>query len=167
MEYYQLCLYNWFMKIEDEIHQKQFRNEHQKATVNLIYTYGWLTTRLKNFLSNYDITLQQFNVLRILRGQHPGSISTSVIRDRMLDRNSDASRIVDRLHRQELVDKQPCPSDRRLVDVRISEKGLKVLENIDKNHVELDNVIGNLTDEEARELNRLLDKARQVSGETE
>ena len=155
------------MKIEDEIHQKQFRNEYQKATINIIYTYGWLTTRLKQFLSNYDITLQQFNVLRILRGQHPGSISTSVIRDRMLDRNSDASRIVDRLHRQGLVDKQPCPSDRRLVDVRISDKGMKLLETIDKKQDELDNLVGNLTEDEVKEFNRLLDKTRRLAGETE
>lgn len=155
------------MKIEDEIHQKQFRNEYQKATVNIIYTYGWLTTRLKQFLNNYDITLQQFNVLRILRGQHPGSISTSVIRDRMLDRNSDASRIVDRLHRQGLVDKQPCPSDRRLVDVKISAKGMKLLETIDKKQDELDNLLGNLTDEEVKEFNRLLDKTRRLAEESE
>lgn len=153
------------MKIEDEIHQKQFRSEHQKATVNLIYTYGWLTTRIREILSRYDITLQQFNVLRILRGQHPGSISTSVIRDRMLDRNSDASRIVDRLHRQELVDKQPCPSDRRLVDVRISEKGMQILESIDKNQNELDNLVGNLEANEVKEFNRLLDKIRRLPGE--
>lgn len=155
------------MKIEDEIHQKQFRNEYQKATINIIYTYGWLTTRLKQFLNNYDITLQQFNVLRILRGQHPGSISTSVIRDRMLDRNSDASRIVDRLHRQGLVDKQPCPSDRRLVDVKISAKGMKLLETIDKKQDELDNLLGNLTDEEVKEFNRLLDKTRRLAEESE
>lgn len=155
------------MKIEDEIHQKQFRNEYQKATINIIYTYGWLTTRLKQFLNNYDITLQQFNVLRILRGQHPGSISTSVIRDRMLDRNSDASRIVDRLHRQGLVDKQPCPSDRRLVDVKISAKGMKLLETIDKKQDELDNLLGNLTDEEVKEFNRLLDKTRRLAEEPE
>jgi DNA-binding MarR family transcriptional regulator len=155
------------MKIEDEIHQKQFRSEHQKATVNLIYTYGWLTTRIREILSRYGVTLQQFNVLRILRGQHPGSISTSVIRDRMLDRNSDASRIVDRLHRQELVDKQPCPSDRRLVDVRISDKGLQLLETIDKNQAEIDNLIGNLDENEVSTFNDLLDKIRRLPGEQE
>jgi DNA-binding MarR family transcriptional regulator len=150
------------MKIEDEIHQKQFRNEHQKAAVNLIYTHSWLTTRIKQFLSRYDITMQQFNVLRILRGQHPGSISTSVIRDRMLDHNSDASRIVDRLHRQELVEKEPCPSDRRLVDVRISEKGMKLLATIDQQQDQIDNYLGSLSEQEARELNHLLDKARDI-----
>lgn len=162
-----MFVYNWFMKIEDEIHQKQFRSDYQKATVNLIYTYGWLTTQLKQILSRFDITLQQFNVLRILRGQHPGSISTSVIRDRMLDRNSDASRIVDRLHRQGLVDKQPCPNDRRLVDVRISDKGLQLLETIDKSQDDIDNIMGNLDEKEVRELNRLLDKTRQLSAEQE
>lgn len=150
------------MKIEEEIHQKQFRNEHQKAAVNLIYTHSWLTTRIKQFLSRHGITMQQFNVLRILRGQHPGSISTSVIRDRMLDHNSDASRIVDRLHRQELVEKEPCPSDRRLVDVRISDKGLKLLNTIDQQQEQIDNFLGMLSEQEARTLNQLLDKARDV-----
>ncbi|EMR01095.1 MarR family winged helix-turn-helix transcriptional regulator [Cesiribacter andamanensis] len=150
------------MKIEDEIHQKHFRNEHQKAAVNLIYTHSWLTTRIKQFLSRFDITMQQFNVLRILRGQHPGSISTSVIRDRMLDHNSDASRIVDRLHRQGLVDKEPCPSDRRLVDVRISDKGMKLLTSIDQQHEQIDNFLGKLSEQDAQELNRLLDKIRDL-----
>ncbi|WP_224996852.1 MarR family winged helix-turn-helix transcriptional regulator [Cesiribacter sp. SM1] len=148
------------MKIEDEIHQKHFRNEHQRAAVNLLYSHSWLTTKIKQFLSEHDITMQQFNVLRILRGQHPESISTSVIRERMLDRNSDASRIVDRLHKQELVDKQPCPSDRRLVDVRISSKGLRLLENIDQRQVEFDSFLSNISEDEARELNRILDKIR-------
>lgn len=154
------------MKIEDEIHQKQFRNEYQRAAINLLYSYSWLTTRIKQFLSQYDITMQQFNVLRILRGQHPESISTSVIRERMLDRNSDASRIVDRLHRQKLVDKQPCPSDRRLVDVRISSKGLKLLETIDQSQQTIEDFLANLSEDEAKELNRLLDKMRQMPGET-
>lgn len=153
------------MKIEEEIHQKHFRNEHQKAAINLIYTHSWLTTRIKQFLSRYDITMQQFNVLRILRGQHPGSISTSVIRDRMLDHNSDASRIVDRLHRQGYVEKEPCPTDRRLVDVRISDRGLKLLNTIDQQQEEIDGILSNLSEQEVQELNRLLDKARNSAEE--
>lgn len=148
------------MRIEEEIHQKNFRNEHQKATINLIYTHNWLTTRHKRFLAEHDVTPQQFNVLRILRGQYPGSISTSAIRERMLDRSSDASRIVERIHKQGLVEKKTSATDKRLVDVKISSKGLKLLEKLDQQTEQMDQILGNLTTEEAMELNRLLDKAR-------
>lgn len=150
------------MRIEEEIHQKKFRNEYQKATVNLIYTNNWLMTKQKRFLGEYGITPQQFNVLRILKGQNPGSISTSAIRERMLDRSSDASRIVDRIHKQGLVEKKVCPTDKRLVDVKISAKGLKLLEEIDKETERMDAVCSKLSVEEAEELNRLLDKLRSI-----
>ena len=153
------------MKIEEEIHQNKFRNEYQKAAINLIYTHNWLTTRLKNFLADHHITLQQYNVLRILRGQHPDSISTSAIRERMLDRSSDASRIVERIHKQGLVEKKTSLADKRLVDVKISNKGLKLLEKIDGITEDLDRILGNLDLEEAVELNRLLDKVRSKEEE--
>lgn len=153
------------MRIEEEIHQKKFRNEFQKAGINIIYTHNWLNTKQKNFFSRYDITPQQFNVLRILRGQHPGSISTSAIRDRMLDRSSDASRIVDRIHKLGLVNKKPCPTDKRLVDVTISDKGLRLLEKIDLTIGEIDRMVGRLSQTEAEELNRLLDKIRSEDQE--
>lgn len=153
------------MKIEEEIHQNKFRNEYQKAAINLIYTHNWLTTHLKNFLAEHSITLQQYNVLRILRGQHPDSISTSAIRERMLDRSSDASRIVERIHKQGLVEKKTSMADKRLVDVRISSKGLKLLEKIDGITEDLDRILGNLELEEAKELNRLLDKVRSKEQE--
>lgn len=151
------------MKIEEEIHQKKFRNEYQKATINIIYTHNWLTTRHKRFLAEHGITPQQYNVLRILRGQYPDSISTSAIRERMLDRSSDASRIVERIHRQNLVEKKVSTIDKRLVDVKISSKGLKLLEKLDQHAEEMDQILGNLRTEEVEELNRLLDKIR--SGE--
>ena len=150
------------MRIEEEIHQKKFRNEYQKATVNLIYTNNWMMTKQKRFLGEYGITPQQYNVLRILKGQNPGSISTSAIRERMLDRSSDASRIVDRIHKQGLVEKKICPTDKRLVDVKISPKGLKLLEEIEKEVEKMDTVFSNLSNEEAAELNRLLDKLRSI-----
>ena len=153
------------MKIEEEIHQNKFRNEYQKAAINIIYTHNWLTTRLKKFLAEHHVTLQQYNVLRILRGQHPGSISTSAIRERMLDRSSDASRIVERIHKQGLVEKKTSTADKRLVDVRISSKGLKLLEKIDGITEDLDRIVGNLELEEAMELNRLLDKVRSKEEE--
>ncbi|MCG8388357.1 MAG: MarR family transcriptional regulator [Cytophagales bacterium] len=148
------------MKIEDEIHQKVFKNEWQKATLNLIFTASWLGNKHKEFFKPFGITQQQYNVLRILRGSHPKSISTSVIKTRMLDKNSDASRIVDRLTAKDLVLKKTCPSDRRLVDVTISGKGLRLLEVMDTKIDALDNGLGSLTEKEAKVLNQLLDKLR-------
>jgi len=148
------------MKIEEEIQQKKFRNEYQKSAINLIYTYGWFHNRQRRFFSEYKITPQQYNVLRILKGQYPGAISTSEIRSRMLDKNSDASRIVDRLFSKDLVKKNTCTSDKRLVDVSISDTGLELLSEIDHKTLELDNIFSTLEVEEAEELNRILDKLR-------
>jgi DNA-binding MarR family transcriptional regulator len=148
------------MKIDDEIKQKKFRNEYQKATLNLIYTSNWLLSRHKIFFSKFRITEQQYNVLRILRGQHPDAISTSEIKKRMLDMNSDTSRIVDRLELKAFVNKKICKHDRRLVDVSISGAGLKLLDRIDRYVSDLDNIIANLSVKEAEHLNFLLDKMR-------
>jgi len=147
------------MRIEDEIKQEKFKSERQKVTINLLYTSNWLINKHKEFFSDYEITPQQYNVLRILRGQHPKSISTSAIKDRMLDKNSDVSRIVDRLTNKELVSKAPCSKDRRLVDVLISQKGLSLLKTMDKAVDGLDANIS-LNEDEAKMLNQLLDKVR-------
>lgn len=155
------------MKIEEEISQKKFRNEYQKAAINLLYTNNWLITKNKRFLGEYGITHQQFNVLRILRGQYPGTISTSAIRERMLDRSSDASRIVDRIHKQGLVEKKVSAADKRLVDVKISNKGLKLLEKLDEKIDKMDRFMSNLTTEEASRLNELLDKLRSIDDEVD
>jgi DNA-binding MarR family transcriptional regulator len=148
------------MKIEEEIQQKKFRNEYQKSAINLMYTYGWLHNKQKNFFSEYSITPQQYNVLRILKGQYPDAISTSEIKSRMLDKNSDASRIVDRLYAKGLVVKETCTSDKRLVDVSISDRGIQLLGQIDVRALDLDNLFSTLEIEEAIELNRILDKLR-------
>ncbi len=148
------------MKLEDAIKQKYFRNEWQKATINLLYTHNWAESKVKEFLAPFELTPQQFNILRILRGQHPKPVTTSVIRDRMLDKMSDASRIVDRLHKKGFVMREVCPLDKRLVDVVISEKGLDLLRLIDKQPEKLDVAKPNLTEDEAIQLNFLLDKMR-------
>ena len=148
------------MGIDQDIRQAKFRNEHQKASVNLLYTYGWMVERTKELFLSEDITPQQFNILRILRGSHPQPLSTLQIRERMLDKMSDTSRIVDRLITKGLVKKGTCKADRRLVDVMISDKGKKMLERLDQRQDELDNIIGNLTEKEAATLSELLDKIR-------
>jgi DNA-binding MarR family transcriptional regulator len=147
------------MGIDQDI-QTKFRNEYQKAAVNIIYTYNWMSERTKEIFASADITPQQFNILRILRGSLPNPLSTLQIRERMLDKMSDTSRIVDRLIAKGLVKKGICKTDRRLVDVIITDKGKKVLEKLDLRQDEMDNVIGNLSKKEALTLSELLDKLR-------
>jgi DNA-binding MarR family transcriptional regulator len=153
------------MGLEKDIKQQHFTSENQKLIINLVFTNNWLTEKIRDFLSTEDITLQQFNILRILRGSHPRPLSTLTIRERMLDKMSDTSRIVDRLVLKGLVDKKTCPSDKRLVDISITEEGKKVLATIDQKEEEMMAVITNLNQGEMKMLNGLLDKMRGSSAE--
>lgn len=148
------------MKIEEEISQKKFRNAHQKSVVNVLFTGSWLQLQIKNFMKEYDITPQQYNVLKILKGQFPTPVTTSLIRDRMLDKMSDVSRIVSRLQEKKLVDVCRSSVDKRLVDIVIAESGMKLLEAIDNQSDYMDSMIENLTETEAEQLSNLLDKLR-------
>lgn len=148
------------MGIENDINQRKFRSEYQKAIVNLIYTYNWTTERLKNIFDKEDITMQQFNILRILRGNEK-PLSTLQIRARMLDKMSDTSRIVDRLLLKGLVKKEVCATDKRLVDVTITDKGQSLLQKLDAFEPDMDALAKSLSEEEAIILNTLLDKLRQ------
>lgn len=149
------------MEIGKEVRQRKFRNEYHKATVNLIVTTNWLNEKLRTFFSSYSLTPQQFNILRILRGSGE-ALSTLQIRERMIDKMSDASRIVDRLVSKGLALKSVNRYDRRLVDVVISEKGLHLLEQIDSRMNDLDNLICKLTQQQAAQLNYMLDKIRDL-----
>lgn len=148
------------MGIDKDIQQAKFRNVYQKAGINLIYTLGWMREQTKSIFDAEDITPQQFNILRILRGSYPQPLSTLQIRERMLEKMSDTSRIVDRLITKGLVKKLTCKTDRRLVDVIISDKGKKLLERLDARQDEIDGVLSNLTEKEATTLSELLDKIR-------
>jgi len=148
------------MTIEKDINQHKFRNEHQKSAINLIYTFNWMNEKLDKIFEQYDITQQQFNILRILRGAGGGPLSTLQIRQRMLDKMSDTSRIVDRLIKKGLVKKNICKADRRLVDVVITEKGKRLLEKIDNSSEDMDAIFKNLSQGDAKTLNQLLDKLR-------
>jgi DNA-binding MarR family transcriptional regulator len=152
------------MGIEKDIQQQSFRNDYQKAAVNILFSASWLNERIKQFFGSEDITSQQYNILRILRGaQTP--MSTLQIRERMLDKMSDTSRIVERLLKKELVEKWVCATDKRLVDVVISKKGLALLEKLDNKNSELDAMLKALSPAEAKTLNSLLDKMRDVPKE--
>jgi MarR family transcriptional regulator, 2-MHQ and catechol-resistance regulon repressor len=147
------------MGIEKDIQQMSFVSSKQKAMINILYTYGWLLEKIKNFLSKEDITHQQFNILRILRGAGK-PLSTLQIRERMLDKMSDTSRIVDRLITKDLVKKTICPADKRLVDVTITEKGQDLLKKIDKEQDQVEILMANLSENDAEMLSSLLDRLR-------
>ncbi len=145
---------------EEHIQQTSFQNEWHKLRVNLLISSGWLKNEIKDFLDDFGITQQQFNILRILRGANGEPMSTNDICDRMIDKMSDSSRIVDRLISKNLVWKQPCPHDGRKVQVFIAEDGLTLLKAIDKKLANLDSVLNKISEEEAATLNYLLEKVR-------
>lgn len=148
------------MSIEKDINQRSFKSEYQKAIINLIYTYNWTTEQLKQILDKEGLTMQQFNILRILRGSDK-PLSTLQIRERMLDKMSDTSRIVDRLVIKSLVKKTTCKADKRLVDVVISDKGKKLLLKLDQHEADIEKIVKSLSQKEAETFNHLLDKIRQ------
>jgi DNA-binding MarR family transcriptional regulator len=148
------------MGIQEDINQSKFRNEHQKASLNIIYTFNWMNEQMKGLFEKHGLTSQQFNILRILRGAGQ-PLSTLQIRQRMLDKMSDTSRIVDRLIIKNLAKKVVCKTDKRLVDVSITENGRKLLAKLDKFENEMDAVLSNISIAEAKTLNKLLDKIRQ------
>jgi DNA-binding MarR family transcriptional regulator len=149
------------MKIEDEIKQSRFRDIYQKVAVNILFTNNWLMARQQDFFKPFGITTQQFNILRILRGQHPNAISGVEIKSRMIDRNSDISRLLDRLLKKDLVSKSQSENDKRAANVSITQKGLELLQTLDEkfNTAEKGQFSG-LTEAEASQLSQLLDKAR-------
>lgn len=148
------------MKIEDEIKQKAFKSEFQKAMINILFTSGWLEYKQTQFFKKWGISPQQYNVLRILRGQNGNPITVASIQERMMDKMSNASRLVEKLKQKNLIERKECKTDRRQVDVIISKKGLELLNDIDNNIHEIEKPIKNISKEEAIELNRILDKLR-------
>ncbi len=154
------------MTLEKDINQHVFRSEYQKSIINLIYTFNWVNEKLNRSFEPFEITQQQFNILRILRGAAE-PLSTLQIRQRMLDKMSDISRIVDRLVKKGLVKKSVCREDRRLVDVLLTDKGKKLLQTMDGLNEEMDTIFKYLSEEEARQLNILLDKIRTIENPEE
>lgn len=148
------------MSLEEAIQQPSFRSENAKSMVNILYTQSWLEERIKKFLQQENITMQQYNILRILRGAKK-PLSTMQIRERMLDRMSDTSRVVDRMILKAVVEKKINKKDKRLVDVTITQYGLDLLKNLDGKNSDLDSIMSNLSDTEMKLLNHLLDKLRE------
>lgn len=148
------------MKLEEEIQQKVFKSEYQKLAINILYTSNWLNHHYSEFFKNLDLTVQQYNVLRILRGQHPNPCHLKLVKERMLDRMSDASRIVDKLVAKDYVIRNECPSDRRSVNLLISDAGLQLLEELDHIDESTKEIFKSLNPEQVLQLNTLLDDLR-------
>lgn len=148
------------MKIEEAIKQKKFKSEYQKLYINIIYTANWLNNESIKTLKPFGISPQQYNVLRILKGQHPNAISVNNIIDRMLDKNSNASRLVDKLKQKELVEREVCSNDRRQVDIKITEKGILLLDEIAEKMDSFIDIRNSISENEAAITNEILDKLR-------
>ena len=147
------------MGIEQDIQQPNFRNEFQKMGINLLFTANWLNEQIGKLLSDEGVTQQQYNILRILRGSAT-PLSTLKIRERMLDKMSDTSRIVDRLIAKELVLKNTCEKDKRLVDITLSPKGLGLVDQLDQFNDRIDDLLKGINASEAATMNQILDKIR-------
>lgn len=165
MRYYISCLYKYchyiiIMKIEDEIKQEKFKSEHHKMVINILFTSKWIEQRNNEVLKPYNISGQQFNILRILRGQHPKCATMTLLQDRMLDRMSNASRLVEKLRIKGLVERKENDEDRRQVRVTITEKGLILLNELDSYMSARESIFQSLTNDEVIMLNNLLDKLR-------
>jgi DNA-binding MarR family transcriptional regulator len=148
------------MSIEEEIKQAKFKSPHQKAVLNLLFTANWIQNKQRELFEPFGITGQQYNILRILRGHQPKPIPAVEIKSRMLDKNSDVSRLLDRLIGKKLVQKNQCPNDKRASDISITEEGLNLLNKLDTAINNLDSHYLNLSKEDAKKLSDLLDKAR-------
>ena len=148
------------MSLEKDIQQKEFRSEYHKAIINIMFTHTFLVDKMNDLFKNFGITRQQYNVLRILRGQYPGHASVNLIKGRMLEKMSDASRIVERLRLKGFIRREDCKNDKRAVEVTITDKGLELIENMEEYVKKLDSIFYHLGEAETRELNILLDKVR-------
>ncbi|SDE08250.1 DNA-binding transcriptional regulator, MarR family [Dyadobacter soli] len=149
------------MSIETDIKQKKFRSPFQKLALNLVYTTKWLEYKQLESFKEHDITPQQYNVLRILRGQQGNPIKVSDITERMLDKSSNTSRLVDKLLAKNLAKRTSCESDRRAVDVVITEEGLELLNVLDPFIEDWENRFNIISEAEAEQISALLDKLRE------
>ena len=148
------------MKLEDAIKQTAFKTEEERLVINLVYTSGWLSSEQNRFFKRFGISSQQYNVLRILRGQYPNPASVGLIQERMLDKMSNASRLIEKLKQKKLIKRSECSKDRRQVDVLVTQEGLSLLEEIDGLNDEMHAICDTLDINEKKILNNLLDKLR-------
>ena len=149
------------MSLEEDIKQERFSSEYQKLAINIAYTNSYLTNLLNKYLKPYDLSMQQYNVLRILRGQHPKPVSINTITDRMIDKMSNASRLVEKLRKKTMILRQTCTTDKRQVDVCITTKGLEILAEIDALMGRYEKQFEHLDLSEVSVANKVLDDLRK------
>lgn len=148
------------LKIEDELKQGKFQSNLHKAIVNIMFTSGWVYNQFREIFKSYQLTHQQYNVLRILRGKYPQALNPSDIKAVMLDKNPDLTRLCDRLCEMGYIDREVDSANKRKMNIKINEKGLDILKEIDPKMEDFNNSRFNLTEEEAELLSELLDKVR-------
>jgi len=153
------------MKIEDELQQARFENEQVKAHVNVLFTASMMYNRVLSRLKKYGLSHEQFNVLRILRGQRNRSICQRDILSRMIDRSSNLTHIINRLKDKQLILVEKSETDRREYKITITKEGLALLKKIDREQFSEDSPpLNMLSDADAAMLNSLLDKMREQEG---
>ncbi len=149
------------MKTIDEEIKGRFRNEYHKGIINMTYTLNQLKYQFLQHLKKHGLTEPQYNVLRVLRGfRNEGAVSIGFLKERMLDKNSDISRIIDKLTDKELVSRKKHEADRRQKDIEITEKGIELIADMSDCEIKADTLLDNLTPEEIEQFNFLLDKVR-------
>jgi len=149
------------MSLEEAIKQKSFKNEYQKLAVNIAFTHFWISDKLRELLKSSEISIQQYNILRILRGQHPKVVNLNFLSERMLDKSSDASRLITRLCEKNLVSRVRCTEDRRLVRISITEGGLDLLGKLEYIDDYLTKLMQDIPLENIVETNNILDLIRE------
>ena len=150
------------MKIEDEIKQtKPFESEYQKLVINIHFTSSWLNSEFVKILKPFSISPAQFNVLRILKGKYPEGHSNQAITERMIDKSSNATRIVDKLLEKKLIERKQLQDDRRAVNIKITNKGLDLITEIDSSSRKFRNMLKSLNQGKAKLINELLDELRE------
>ena len=150
------------MKIEDELKQSKFRSNQHKAVVNIMFTYSWISDRFREIFKDFQLTAQQYNVLRILRGAYPDAMNPNQIKTVMIDKNPDLTRLCDRLVVLGYIERCVNSDNKRKMNIKIVEKGLEILEKIDPLMIELEQSIFGLDETESYQLSELLDKLRKI-----
>lgn len=149
-----------YMGLEQDLRQERFDNVYEKMVVNILFTGSWLSNLNASRLKPFGLTPEQYNVLRILRGSHPKPMMLADITSRMIDRNSNATRLVEKLKSKEFVNREICKTNRRQVDISITESGLAVLAKIDEGLEQWLQILKTIPQSEAEQLNNMLDKLR-------
>jgi DNA-binding MarR family transcriptional regulator len=152
------------MKIDQAIQQTVFRDARQKAGINLLFTASWFNNRINRMLKPYGISMPQFNIMRILKGQNGQPMSLRLVTERMIDPMSNTSRLIDKLVDKGVVDRRQCPMDRRAVDLLLTDVGITLLELASSTvNKASDELLSHMPESDLEEMSRLLDLFRQRS----